>query len=520
MHDNLNEILKTMTTIKNEIIRQQNHLTFIHDKVEEGCKLFNEDMPTEAKIAFREALNYSEGLVEDHPGETSFLVILAETQHILALASSYINDFDSAREHLGKAFETYRGIANIDNLYIPILNFSRARIEQSAGNKELAIEILVKNIKAIDDKVYEDISIEGYVYCSGLVLLTTLYYENDQYKKAVDTTRKVIEMKHTHRDNVLNHMPQEYIDMLILASNKAAEADDKEFHHEVLQEGLATCRQAEADNKKVNLLSYGTFYQDLLKYTFFNEDVDKMRPLFEEMTAFCDRYIEQEPKLRRYKISGQLNYAVFCSKTDKSEEAEELICDAISGCTEIKDDDESPEMTLFMVSALNTLSNMQWERGDHQGALRELNRECTILNNYLNRHPDMIPSLSPLLIDLVMNQSRLLYEVGEREHAEVILEGIKESYHVAEEDYRSPIVVIYVMILKKIGDLHWLVEAYEKATKEYQEALYILKSLKGLFPDIAEPLDSLASEIDEILSSDRKTEPLVVSEVAEYRMKM
>jgi len=487
-----------MTTIKNEIIRQDKNLSFVHHKVEEGCKLFNEDMPTEAKIAFSEAMRHIEDLWEEHPGDPSYLVSLAETHHILALAYAYIEDFDEARAHLDQALSLYQSIKNVDNIYIPILRFSRARVEHLAGNDVEAVTLLEKNLKAIADRRYDGVSTDGYVYGSGLLQLASIYYESDRYKKAVSVTKKAIELKKTRKECVLNLMPQEYIDLLNDAAHKAEENDDTDFHRYILEEGLSACRQAEAMGKKVNLLCYGTFYQDLLKLAFFNEEGEQLKELYKGLMAFCDRYLEQEPKLMKYKISGQLNYAVFCSKIGEAEKAEEVVCDAISGCSEIEEG-EGPELTLFMVSALNVLANLKWERGDREGALRELSSQCKILSNYVDSHHDMAPSLLPLLIDLVLNQSRLLRELDDYEGSERLLEKLKAYFRAREKDYPQTYTAIYLMTLKKVADFHWIMEDPEKAKQEYHEVMYLLKDLEEQFPDIAQPIHSLHDEIEEIL---------------------
>lgn len=506
MQDNLNIVFKAMTTTKKENIQQKNHLELIHQKVEEGCRLFSEDMPEEAKIAFDEAMRYSEELVEDHPDDHTCLVTLAETYHILALGYSQIEEHEQAKSLLLKAFSVYGNIKDLDFSYEPILGSSLARIEKSAGNDEKAIKILEMTLDAIDKNAFPEITQDGFIYGSDLVLLAAIYYDSDQYEKAVEATRRAVTLKKTRPDCILNHSPQDLIDLLNKATFHTTEHDDQLFHRFVVEEGIEICRQAEAEGKKINLLCYGTFFQDLLKIHFFDEAADKLKAVYEELMVFSEKHLEEEPKLKKYKISGQLNYAVFCSKNGLYDQADEIVRDAISACTELEDDD-GPELTLFMVSALNILTNIQWEQGEHQGALRDLSSECNILQHYLDRHQEMAPSLLPLFIDLVLNQSNMLYEVGKPDQGEALIDNIKANFQSTEEEYQNSNIAAYLMILKKIADFHWSVGAYEKAKGEYHESLYIMKVFKDMFPEIADSIQSIEKEIQELLSSGASSLP-------------
>lgn len=500
MQDNLNIVLKAMTTTKKEDIQQKNPLEFIHQKMEEGCRLFSEDMPAEAKIAFDEARRFSEELVEEHPNDHACQVTLAETYHILALGYSRIEEYEQAKSLLQKAFSVYDNIKDLNYNYEPVLGSTLARIEKSAGNDEKAIKILEMTLDAIDKNAFPEITQDSFIYGSDLVLLASTYYDSDQYEKAVELTRRVVTLKKTRPDCALNNAPQDLIDLLNKASFHCTEHNDQLFYRFVVEEGLESCNQAVAEGKKINLLCYGTFFQDLLKIYFFGDEADKLKATYQGLMVFCDKHIDEEPKLKKYKISGQLNYAVFCNKNGLLGQADEIVRDAISACTELEDDD-GPELTLFMVSALNILTNIQWEQGERQGALRDLSSECNLLQHYLERHQEMAPSLLPLFIDLVLNQCNMLYELGKQEQGEALIDNIKANFKTVEEDDQNSNIAAYLMTLKKIADFHWSVGVYEKAIGEYQETLYIMKVFKDMFPEIADSIQSIEREIQEIMSS-------------------
>ncbi|MBR4391018.1 MAG: hypothetical protein IKT08_02800 [Bacteroidales bacterium] len=489
-----------MTTIQQEIIKQKDHLDFIHAKVDEGCQLFREDMSKEAEIAFSEAMQYSEKLFEEHPNERSYQVSLAETHHILSLAYSYIEKYDKAREHIHQAFSIYKGFHDNDRYYEFLLSSSLARIEHAAGNNHKTERILEKLTQSIEFNPFDEIDQEGYLYCSNILLLASTYFHDRQYQKAVEITRKVIELKRTNQHSFLNKITQDYLDLLNMAAYESAEQEDMDFHLFVLEEGLETCRQAMAGGRKVNPLCQGTFMQDKLKTLFFNGRKEEMKAVCEEMKQFCEEHVEDEPRLRKYKISGLLNYAVFCAKNGDSEEAEDLVCEAIDGCTEM-DDDDGLEVTLFMVSALNILSNLQWEKGEHQGALSDLNSECKILCNYLSTHRDLAPSLSPLLFDLMLNRAKLHFELEQPEEGEAILENMKATFARDEEELQHPAIAPYLLTLKKIADLHLSLEEYDKARNEYHEVLYILDALQRSCPELEESIQSIADDIRNTLTS-------------------
>ena len=490
-----------MTTITNEIIKQKKRLAFVYQKAEEGCKLFNEEMLAEAEITFTEAMEYSEELVEKHPNEFSYRVLLAETHHILSLAFSNIEEYDKAHIHLTEAFNIYQGIHRSDFLYEQILNSSMARIENAEGHYRNASKILEKIIHDIEVHPEEGLSKDGYLYCSDLLLLAQIYLDNGQYKKAVETTRSIISLKKTRSASMLNQHPQDLIDFLNIMSHQAMENEDEDFQRFVLEEGIAACQQAEAAGMEVDLLCYGTFYQDLLKQLFFSDDKEYMRKRYEELIAFCDRYINMEHGLLKYKIAGRLNYAVYCGKVGDYQDTEEMVCEAISECTVLVDD-EGPILTLFMVSALNILSNLQWVQGESRGALRDLSSESKILGDFLESHPDMDASLRPLFIELMLNQVRLHYELGEIEKGEAIIDDIRGRFNIHEEEYQETVVGPYVLFMMKVAELHWSMKETEKARREYEELLYIMKEVETRFPKMVKLTRSIEDEIRSILSGE------------------
>lgn len=488
-----------MTTITNEIIKQKKRLEFVYQKAEEGCKFFNEDMPTEAEITFTEAMEFSEELVDKHPSDFSYHVLLAETHHILSLAFSNIEEYDKAHIHLTEAFSIYHGINQSDFLYEQILNSSLARIENAEGHYRNASKILEKIIRDIEQNPDGEPSLDGYLYCSDLLLLANIYLDDDQYAKALQTIKHIIKLKKSRKESTLNQQPQDFIDLLNTASVYAMKKEDMDFHLLLLEEGIAACQQADAAGIKINLLCYGTFYQDLLKLLFPTDDKERMKRRYEELMTLCDKYLKEEPRLWKYKIAGQLNYAVFCGKNGDHQESEDIVCEAISECTELGDD-EGPELTLFMVSALNILANLQWEKGESRGALRDLSSECKILQDFLESHPDMSVALMPLFFDLKLNQTRLHYELGEPEKGEAIIDEIKAGFDIHEENDQEAVLGSYILVMLKIADLHWSLGRYNEGKREYDELLYIMKDVGIRFPELSESIQSIESDIREILT--------------------
>lgn len=488
-----------MTTLRNEIINQNCNFRFIHQKAEECCRLFEEEQPNEAEIALSEALQYSQGLIEEHPDDRSLQIFLAETHHIIALAYSHIELYGKAKEHLAQAHTIYQKIKGIGREYEPVISSSLARIEYKEGNDDKAVEILEKTLQNIDNKSYEEITEDSYVYCSNLILTAMIRFNSGQYQQAVETTRRAITLKKTDENCTLNILPKEFIELLNVAAFQSAEQKDHEFHHLVLEEGIEACQQAERDGIPINPLSLASFYQDLIRMLFFEDKKEELCSAYEALIAYCDKHVGESPELMKYKISGQLNYAVYCSKSGDLETAEKSVNEAISGCSEINDD-EGPEQTLFMVSALNILANIQWERGECQGALSDLSSEYKILSDYLETHSDLSPSLLPLCLELVINQVMLLQEAGKHEQGEALLENIKSEYRPLEEESATLEAIHYVVTLKKIADLHRSWAQYEQAKKEYEEALYRLKVVKSQLPEIAECLQELQDEIIELLT--------------------
>lgn len=474
------------------------HFRFIQQKAEEGCRLYEEDLPEEAEIALLEALQYSQALIEEHPDDLSFQLFFAETHHIIALAYCHLEIFSKAREQLELAFTIYKQIKGIGREYEPVLESSLARLEYKDGNDDKAVEILEKTLRNIEEKTYKEITEDSYIYCSNLLLAAMIGFKCGNYPKAVETTRRAITLKKTHPNCMLNTLPKEYIELLNVAVFQSSEQEDSDFQHLVLNEGIEACLQAEKDGTPVNPLSLGSFYQDKIRIQFFDDDKEALKRTYEALMEHCDKHIGEEPELKKYKISGQLNYAVYCSKSGDLETAEKTVSDAISGCSEI-DDEDGPELTLFMVSALNILANIQWEQGERQGALRDMGSECKILSDYIESHSDLSPSLLPLRLELILNQCRLLHETGRNEQCEALLETLKSECGPLDEDLPDPDLAFYVMAMKKIADLHWEFEQYNQAKLEYQETMYLLKILKERLPEIADSIQALEDEINKIL---------------------
>lgn len=486
-----------MATLRNEIINQNCNFRFIHQKAEECCRLYEEEQPDEAEIALSEALQYSQGLLEEHPEDRSLQIFFAETHHIIALAYMHIERYVKAKEHLAQAITIYEKIKGIGKEYEPILRSSLARLEFKEGNEDKALEILGETLQAIQDKTYEEITEDSYIYCSNLMLSAMIRFSCGEYQQAVEATHQAITLKKTHENCSLNVLPKEYIELLNVAAFQSADHEDYEFQHLVLKEGIEACQQAEKDGIPINPLSLGSFYQDMIRMLFFEDDKEEFEQVYEALLAYCDKHSETVPELKKYKISGQLNYAVYCSKSGDLEMAEKTVTDAISECTEI--DDDGPELTLFMVSALNILANLQWERGERQGALSDLDSECKILSDYIESHSDLSPSLLPLRLELILNQCRLLHEAGRNEQCEALLDSLKSEFNPLEEDLPDPDLAFYVMVLKKIADMHRAFQRFDQAKLEYQETMYLLKILKSHLPEIADSIDELEDEINKIL---------------------
>lgn len=475
------------------------HIRFIQQKAEEGCRLYEEDQPEEAEIALSEALQYSQGLIEEHPQDRSFQIFFAETHHIIALAYCHLEIFSKAREHLELAFNIYRQINGIGRDYEPILESSAARLEYKEGHDDKAVEILEKTLRNIEAKTYEEITEDSYIYCSNLLLAGMISFNCGRYPKAVEIVRRAITLKKTHPGCELNTHPKEYIELLNVAVFQSSEQKDGDFQRQVLEEGIEACRQAEKDGTPINPLSLGSFYQDQLRLLFFEEDEKAMKRTYDALMMHCDQHIEGEPELKKYKISGQLNYAVYCAKQGDLETAEMTVNEAISGCSEINDND-GPELTLFMVSALNILANIQWERGEHQGALSDLGSECKILSDYIESHSDLSPTLLPLRLELILNQCRLLHDAGRDAQCEALLESLKSEFKPIDEDLPDPDIAFSVMAMKKIADLHWSLDQYDQAKVEYHETLYLLKVLQDHLPEISDSIQELEDEINKILN--------------------
>ena len=96
-----------MATIKQDLLKLRKHLDYVLNKVDEGCELFEKDMPVEAEIAFSEAVQFSENLLESNPNDSAFQSILAETHHMVSLGYTNNEDYDKAFAHIEKALALY-----------------------------------------------------------------------------------------------------------------------------------------------------------------------------------------------------------------------------------------------------------------------------------------------------------------------------------------------------------------------------------------------------------------------------
>lgn len=497
MHVILIETNNIMATIKQVLIKLRKNLDYVLDKVDKGCELYEKDMPLEAEIAFTEAIQFSEELFESQPDNSSYLSILAETHHMVSLGYTNNEEYDKAFMHIDKALTLYNSFTRKDRQYEMTLLSSRARIEVMAEQHVKAIDSLERIIHYYDHCCIESFRLGDYVYCSDLLLLGKEYFENDQYQKAVEVTERVIQYKRRKDSVFATQLFNDYLKLLHQAAEIADGRNEDVFLERVLKEGIATCRQEKHLSQKSGLGSLATFYQDIIKLMFFRNDKATLKRYYEELVEFCNKHSHEEPRLKIHKISGQLNYAVFCAKDRNDEEAEEAVSQAIGGCMEL--DEEGLEHTLFLFSALHTLSNLKLQNGDREGALRELERETNILMTYLSKDLGKKPNLYLLLLDLIRNEVMLYNEIGLPERGELIIEAFKENIVDISNENEQLEMAPYMAALKKIADIHWSLKKYDQAKKEYHEVLMILDDLRDRYPELMKPLFELEKEIKDTI---------------------
>ena len=493
MHVFINETNKIMETIKQDLLKLGKSLNYVFDKVDDGCRLYEEDMPVEAEIAFSQAIQYSEELIESNPDNGSCLSVLAETHHIVSLGYSNNGEYNKATYHIEKALSLYESFQRKDRIYEMTLLSSKARIEVMADRHDKAIGILERIVNYYDKCCIEIFRLGDYVYCSDLLLLGHEYFLSGQYPKAVEVTKRAIQYKHKKKSVFSTQLFNDYLKLLHLATEKAEGRNDETFQQHVLEEGIATCRQEKDLAQKSCLCSLATFYQDIIKLMFYRNDKESLKRYYEELVSHCDKHIYEDPRLKIHKISAQLNYAVFCSIGRNDAEAEETVSEAIGGCMGL--DDEGLEHTFFLFSALHTLANLKWQNGDREGALRELERESNILMTYLSKDLGKKPDLYLLLLDLIRNEVMLYNEIGLPERGETIIDAFKENIvdlsRGNDELGKAP----YMAALKKVADIHWALKNLDQARNEYHEVLMILDELREYCPELAEPLCELEDEI-------------------------
>ncbi len=488
-----------MATIKQDLLKLRKHLDYVLNKVDEGCELFEKDMPVEAEIAFTEAVQFSENLLESSPNDSAFQSILAETHHMVSLGYTNNEDYDKAFAHIEKALALYESFQRKEPLYEMTLHSSRARIEVMSEQHEKAIKSLEKIIHYFDHSCIESFRLSDYVYCSDLLLLSKEYYQNDQYPKAVEMTEKIIQYKRRKNSLFATQLFKEYLDMLHLSAEVASHLNDDAFLQHVLEEGIASCRQDKQLSKKSLLCSLATFYQDIIKMMFLRDDKASLKRYYEELIEFCDKHIHEEPRLKVHKISGQLNWAVFCAKERQDAEAEETVSQAIGGCMELNEN--GLEHTLFLFSALQTLANIKIQNGDFEGAVRELEREHNILISYLSQDLGKKPNLYNLLLELIRKEVMLYNEIGYPKRGEALLNAFKERVVELANENEQLGPAPYMAALKKIADIHWALEHYDLAKEEYQEVLMITSELRERYPELNESLHQLEDEIHETMSA-------------------
>lgn len=163
-------------------------------------------------------------------------------------------------------------------------------------------------------------------------------------------------------------------------------------------------------------------------------------------------------------------------------------------------DEECPEQSLFLVSALNTLSNLQMKRNDKEGALRELESELRLLMNYLQRHPQAMKAIFPLVLNMIRNWVAIRYELGHGEEVECALEEFKSRRRGCLPDMDEEGLVMYVIILKKLADIHLEVGVRDKELLENQEVRYYLKEFGDKFSETDVGISDMEGEVDERLS--------------------
>ena len=488
-----------MTTIKEDLTKQSETLHFIYDKVDEGCRLYSEDMQVEAEIAFSEAVQFSEALLENNPNDITNRLILAETHHILSLGFTQIMELDKASTHIHTALSIYDNMSDKDIWYELTLKSSLARIEHVSGHHEEAISILEKVAQCFDQYRVEEFKPDDYIYCSNMVLLAFEYFDCGSYEKAKELTERIIEFKHKQKDSTLNMRPQEYLDLLDSAASNAMEQDDLELQCHLLKEGIDTCKQAMAEGKNINLFSLCSFYQNIINLFFFKNDQETLKPYFMEMVRLCDENRDKDARFSLYKISTLLNYSVFCVKNGDYQEAEENVNIAIDECMNAEDD-KGPENTIFLVSALQTMSNMRFQQGEVEEALRDLETACNLLKNYLDTHLELKPNLYSFLLELIHGQVILCQKIEQPERGEAILSAVLAEYQLSPEDYQHPEIAPYMVALKKVADTHWELGKKEQAKKEYQEVLFILGNVTDYCPDLSEAVQFIGDEIRQTLA--------------------
>ena len=487
-----------MATIRQDLIKLRKHLNYVLDKVDKGCKLYEEDMPVEAEIAFSEAIQFSEELLESQPDNSSYLSVLTETHHMVSLGYTNNEEYDKAFAHIDKALALYESIKLKDRQYEMTLHSSRARIEVMAEQHDKAIKSLERIIHYYDHCCLESFRLGDYVYCSDLLLLGKEYFENDRYPQGVELTDRVIQYKHRKNSVLATQLFKEYLKLLHQASETANEHNDEAFQQHVLEEGIAICRHEKQLGQKVALGSLATFYQDILKLMFFKNDKESLKRYYEELVEFCDKHLHEDPGLRIHKISGQLNYAVFCAKEREDDEAEEVVSQAIGGCMEL--DEDGIEHTLFLFSALHTLANLKLQNGDRAGALCELERESNILISYLKKDLGKKPDLYLMLLNLIKNEVLLYNELGLPERGESVIDAFKEDIDKLSNENEELGKAPYMAALKKTADIHWILKNYDLARKEYQEVLMIIDEFKERCPALEDSLLELENEIRDTMA--------------------
>ena len=490
-----------MTIIEKKLANHRNEIAYVQKKIDIGCSMYALHKKEDTEAAFEEAFDWVEGLLKSHPGNLEYHIVKAEACHLLALGYLHIREYKKARLYVLKAFEAITKSRECDPWYEVTLRSTLARIEQGAKHYRKAVQILEEVNSFCRDNDFGAIKEDEFLYGNNMLSLAVDYRSVNDYAKMVKTTEDIIELRRKYPDGYYNRNPNEYLSFLTMVEEEAAKHDDGLFRCEVLSEGIAYCEDSKERGKEFHALKEGEFYQHLLHQKFLDHDWEALEQTYHKQIKLCDE--NEEDAMDKVRVITHLNYAVYCSILKEAAKAQQAVEEALGCCMKLKDDG-GMENTMFLVSALSTLSNLAWDNGDIVSALRDIDTEVEIITNYEEQHTENLQTTLPIHMDIMYNQAILRYELGKVELAEQDIELLKTRYRVNPEKATRAELASALTVMKRCGDIHQEVKKHQKALEEYQEAIYLIESTDEDDEDIKNMLDDIHKELEKAIIMEKK----------------